>query len=181
MFGYGSMNLIMTATPLAMQAMQHSMSSTALVIQWHVVAMFAPSFFTGALIDRFGFAAMLSTGVLLGIVTVFINLSGTTVSHYVAALVTLGLCWNFLFVTSTSLLTRCYEPHEKARTRAANDFIVFTFVTITALCSGGFHHLFGWRIINLSTLPLFACCALAVWLLIRSTPKGDTAALPSRS
>ncbi len=165
MLGYGTMNLVMTSTPLAMQAVQHELGDTAFVIQWHVAAMFFPSFFTGRLINRLGMVTVLGTGVLLGIACVLINLNGTTVGHFTLALVLLGVCWNFLFVGGTTLLTETYAPEEKSRAQAANDFIVFTTVTITALSAGGMHFIFGWEIVNLSVLPLLGITALGVlWL-----------------
>lgn len=174
MFGYGTMNLVMTSTPLAMAAVEHNLASTALVIQWHVVAMFLPSFFTGHLIDRLGMVPVLAVGVAMGIASVMINLSGTTLAHFVVGLITLGLCWNFLFVGGTTLLTDAYHPEEKSKTQAANDFIVFTTVTLTALCAGGVHHLYGWRIVNLGVLPFLGIAALAVlWLVMQPTPKAE--------
>ncbi len=165
MLGYGTMNLVMTSTPLAMQAVQHELGDTAFVIQWHVAAMFFPSFFTGRLINRVGMVPVLGTGVLLGVACVLINLNGTTVAHFTLGLVLLGVCWNFLFVGGTTLLTETYAPEEKSRAQAANDFIVFTTVTITALSAGGMHFLFGWEFVNLSVLPLLAITAAGViWL-----------------
>lgn len=165
MLGYGTMNLVMTSTPLAMHGHHHALSDTAFVIQWHVVAMFAPSFFTGHLINRFGIVAVLTTGVVMGFLCVAINLHGTSVMHFTLGLVLLGFCWNFLFVGGTTLLTEAYNSEEKARTQAANDFLVFSTVTITALCAGGMHHFFGWQVINLSVLPLLAITALGIaWL-----------------
>jgi len=172
MFGYGSMNLIMSSTPLAMHAHDHGLGSTAQVIQWHIFAMFMPSFFTGRLIDKFGIVPVLATGVTLGFVTIAINLSGETVSHFIAGLVALGICWNFLFVGGTTLLTSAYEPGERSRVQAINDLLVFSFVTITALSAGSIHYLFGWKIINLVALPLFVITTVAIlWLaLSKRTP-----------
>lgn len=165
MFGYGSMNLIMSATPLAMHAHDFGMSPTALVIQWHVVAMFAPSFVTGHLIKRLGILPVLMLGVVLGLVTVVINFHGQSLPHFVSSLVLLGVSWNFLYVGGTTLLTDAYVPAEKAKTQAINDFIVFSTVSITALTAGGMHHLFGWKIVNLSALPLLIISGCAIcWL-----------------
>lgn len=165
MFGYGTMNLVMTSTPLAMNLVDHGLAETAFVIQWHVVAMFLPSFFTGHLIKRVGVVPVLATGALLGLISVGINLNGTSVVHFTAGLVSLGVCWNFLFVGGTTLLTDAHTPDEKARTQAANDFIVFSTVAMTALCAGGIHHLFGWQVVNWSVVPLLLLAALAIlWL-----------------
>ncbi len=168
MLGYGTMNLIMTSTPLAMHAHHFDLGATALVIQWHVVAMFAPSFVTGRLIERFGIVYVLTTGVALGILTVGINLAGTSLVHFVASLIALGVSWNFLFVGGTSLLTSCYEPEERAPTQALNDLMVFSTVAVTALGAGTLHYLFGWKAVNLGVIPLLIVTALAVfWLSAR--------------
>ena len=168
MLGYGTMNLIMTSTPLAMHAHHFDLGATALVIQWHVVAMFAPSFVTGRLIERFGIITVLATGVALGVLTVLINLDGTSLVHFVTSLIALGVSWNFLFVGGTSLLTSCYRPEERARAQALNDLVVFSTVAVTALSAGTLHYLFGWQTVNLGVLPLLAVTALAVfWLAAR--------------
>lgn len=170
--GYATMNLVMTATPLAMQMNTYDMSETAFVIQWHIVAMFGPSFFTGKLINRFGINAVLMTGAVAGFACVLLNLHGQTMPHFVAALVLLGISWNFLFVGGTTLLTDTYEPTEKARAQAANDFIVFSTVTLTALSAGALYHHFGWRVINLSVLPFLTIASLAIcWLWVQRTPQ----------
>ncbi len=168
MLGYGSMNLIMSSTPLAMHAHDHGLGSTSQVIQWHVVAMFLPSFFTGRLIDRFGIFPVLAVGALLGFVAVAINLSGYGFIQFVAGLVALGVCWNFLFVGGTTLLTQAYEQEEKSRVQGINDLIVFTFVTFTALSAGTIHHWFGWIVVNLTVVPLYAIVLIAIILLHRT-------------
>ena len=134
--------------------------------------MFLPSFFTGKLIDRFGIVAILLCGVMTGFLAVIINLTGQSFLHFVAGLVALGIAWNFLFVGGTTLLTTAYQPNEKNRAQAANDFVVFSFVTITALSAGSLHHLFGWAFVNLSVVPLYLLTLLAIsWLvLIRREP-----------
>lgn len=172
MLGYGVMNLVMTSTPLAMHAHAHGLGPTALVIQWHVVAMFLPSFFTGRLIDRVGVVPILAAGVLLGGATVAVNLSGTELPHFLAALIMLGVSWNFMFVGGTTLVTRCHRPEERARTQALNDFLVFSTVSITALSAGSLHFAFGWSVVNLAVLPLLTVIAIAVfWLHKRTSVK----------
>jgi len=167
MLGYGTMNLVMSSTPLAMQMMQHELADTAFVIQWHVVSMFLPSFFTGHLIKRIGIVPVLSLGAGIGLLCVVVNLNGTTVTHFTAGLVLLGVCWNFLFVGGTTLLTEAYEPEEKNRAQGINDFLVFSTVTVTALSAGGMHHLFGWRVINLSVVPMLLLCLAGIaWLFV---------------
>ena len=163
--GYGTMNLVMTATPLAMHYNHMMLSDTAFVIQWHVVAMFAPSFFTGNLINRFGILNILLAGAILCVLCVGINLTGQSVWHFWSALITLGVGWNFLFVGGTTLLTESYRPAEKTKTQAINDFIVFSTVSITALSSGTIHHHYGWRVVNLSVLPLLIFVSICILVL----------------
>lgn len=165
MLGYGVMSLIMTATPLAMHAHAHSFSSTAFVIEWHVLGMFAPSFFTGHLIRRLGVANVMLTGALLNGLTVAINLTGTSETHFWAALFLLGVGWNFLYVGGTTLLTEAYDEQEKAKVQALNDFLIFTTATGAILTAGVLQHLYGWRVVNLGVLPLIgAMLAAVVWL-----------------
>jgi len=168
MLGYGTMNLVMTSTPLAMQLHGATLGDTAFVIQWHVVAMFAPSFVTGHLVSRLGLPTVLGAGVALGFCCVAINLAGETMTHFTIALMLLGISWNFLYVGGTTLLTETYAPAEKARAQALNDLLVFSTVTLTALSAGGIHHVFGWRVVNLGVTPLLGLTALAiVWLVLR--------------
>ena len=166
MFGYGFMSLVMTATPLAMQAHHYVFSDTAFVIQWHSLGMFAPSFVTGHLIKRFGVLRVMLTGVLLIAACVLTNLSGTSLVHYSVALAMLGMGWNFLFIGSTTLLADAYVPAEKAKTQALNDFLVLTTVTIAVLSAGSLQHRLGWRAVNLGVLPLTLIPLVAIaWLM----------------
>lgn len=165
MLGYGIMSLIMTATPLAMNHHEHNFSDTSFVIQWHIFAMFAPSFVTGHLIRRFGVTQILFTGVLMGISCVTINLLGNSVNHFWLALILLGICWNFLFIGATTLLTETYHTKERSKTQATNDFAVFTTVAISSLFAGSLNHNFGWQAVNLSVLPLLLIILLSItWL-----------------
>ena len=165
MLGYGVMNLVMTATPLAMQDFGFGFGQTATVIQWHVLAMFAPSLFTGHLVERFGPLKIIMTGALMQLVCVLVNLQGQAQWNFVTALVLLGLGWNFLFVGGTTLLTSSYSGAEKAVAQGLNDFLVFGTVTVTALGSGALHHAFGWDAINLVMAPFIAVAfGLGFWL-----------------
>lgn len=165
MLGYGIMSFLMTATPLAMHHNHHPFNDTAFVIQWHVLGMFAPSFFTGSLIQRFGVIQIMLTGTLLGIACVVVNLIGTSVPHFWFALVLLGISWNFMFIGATTLLTETYHDNERARAQAINDFSVFTTVAIASLSAGALQHLFGWKTVNLGSLPLLAIVAgMLLWL-----------------
>ena len=169
--GYSVMSLLMTATPLAMMQ-QHTFSDVAFVIEWHVLGMFAPSFFTGRLIQRFGARRIVATGALAFILCIAINLSGTTVTHYWLALVLLGVGWNFMFIGGTSLLTETYTEAEKAKAQAFNDLVVFTSVTLASLGAGALQHAWGWQQVNLMVLPLIALSLLAVLWLNRNPSAG---------
>ncbi len=165
MVGYGVMNFIMIATPLAMHDFAHPFSDTAFVIQWHVFGMFVPSFFTGHLIRKFGTANIMLAGVLLLGLCVGINFTGTTVIHFWSSLIFLGLGWNFLFVGATTQLTETYSPGEKAKAQALNDFIVFGTVTLTSLSSGAVQNILGWETINMAVIPFLLLIVLAnLWL-----------------
>ncbi|WP_297079529.1 MFS transporter [Thermoleptolyngbya sp. M55_K2018_002] len=167
--GYGVMALLMTATPLAMTGMNHSFHSAASVIQWHVLGMFAPSFFTGFLIARFGILNIILAGVVLNLASVAIALSGVTLPHFLIALTVLGLGWNFMFVGSTTLLTETYTPAEKAKTQAAHDFLMFGAVAGFTFLSGHLLNGFGWAVVNYAALPLLLVTLGAVlWLKLRS-------------
>ena len=165
MLGYGIMSFLMTATPLAMQGCALPLGDTAFVIEWHVLGMFAPSFFTGHLIRRFGAIAIMLIGAAANALAIVINLSGQTTEHFWLALFLLGIGWNFLFIGATTLVTGAYRPEEKARAQAANDFLVFSTVTIASLSSGALLHEYGWRWVNLGVAPLVVVVVLVLlWL-----------------
>ena len=165
MVSYGTMNLLMTATPLAMDLQRIPFAGTAMVIQWHIVGMYAPSFFTGNLIQRFGVLRVMFTGVILLMACVLVALTGAGYAHFFAGLVLLGLGWNFLFVGSTTLLTEAYLPAEKGSVQGINNFLVFSATACTALTAGYLHHLLGWERLNLYTLPLLLLAGLLITLL----------------
>jgi len=168
MLGYGIMSFVMTATPLSMKHFLHPFADTAFVIQWHVLGMYAPSFFTGQLIHRFGVLRVMLAGVVLNLVCVASNLAGTDLLHYWLALFTLGVGWNFLFVGGTTLLTESYRPEEKAKVQAINDFLVFTTVTISSASAGVLQYRYGWEAVNLGVLPLLLVIALSIgWLRLK--------------
>lgn len=168
MIGYGTMSFVMTATPLAMVACDHNFASAAFVIQWHVVAMFAPSFFTGQIIKRFGVLRVMTAGAFLNVCCILVNLSGTEVWQFWIGMVLLGLGWNFLFVGGTTLLTDAYRPAERAKVQAVNDFMVFGTVTMTSFSAGLAHHMLGWTTINLSVVPFLVLIVIAtLWLARR--------------
>ncbi len=180
--GYGIMVLVMTATPLAMQGCGLPFEESAFVIQWHVFAMFAPSFFTGALIKRFGVLVVMSWGAFCYVGTVVINLNGITVAHYWSALFLLGVGWNFLFIGATTLLTEAYRPEEKAKAQALNDFLVFTVVSLSSLSAGALQFHYGWEAVNLGVIPLITVIFLAIAALVvwrRAQPAGAQEAVTS--
>jgi MFS family permease len=170
--GYAGMAFVMTVTPLAMAGHNHSFESAAFVIQWHILTMFAPSFFTGGLIARFGAPRILLAGAALFGGCIAVNLSGTNVAHYWTGLFVLGLAWNFLYVGGTTLLTSTYAPAEKAKVQAANDFVIFGTVTAATYVSGPLLHAVGWGGLNLIVAPFVLAAAAAVlWLMaVRKQP-----------
>ena len=163
--GYFVMSLVMDATPLAMRAYAFSFGFTAFVIQWHVAAMFGPSFASGPLIARIGVTRVLALGGALMSVAVIINLLGVGAGHFWFALVALGLGWNFLFVGGTTLLTRTYVAEERAKSQGLNDFIVYAAIALAALAAGEIHSALGWRAVNAASIPaLLMIMASVAWL-----------------
>ena len=160
---YGSMNLLMVATPLAMQVCGYSFNQTAWVIEWHVIAMFAPGFFTGKLNDRFGVRPMMFAGGALSMAAAAINISGTSVWHFWCALVLLGLGWNWLFTGATTLLTSTYNPASKARVQGINDTIVFSTLVFSSLSSGVLVASYGWVLMNGVCLAVIALAMGVLW------------------
>ena len=165
MIAYGTMNLLMTATPLAMHHRQMPFGDTAVVIQWHIVGMFAPSFFTGSLIHRFGVLKIMFCGALALLACAAIALEGQQYWHFFVGLLLLGAGWNFLYIGSTTLLTGVYLPAEKAAVQGINEFLVFGATAATALSSGYLHHTLGWERLNLYTIPVTAFAAVIIVML----------------
>lgn len=156
MLGYGVMSFVMTATPLAMAFCGFDLNSgIAFVIQWHVLAMFAPSFVTGHIIKRLGEFRVMSIGVACYAVCIAIGLYGIDIQHFWAALVLLGLGWNFLYVAGTSQLTKCYRPSERAKIQAFNDCAIFSSVALCSFTAGTVEQIFGWDWVLLgATVPV---------------------------
>jgi predicted MFS family arabinose efflux permease len=166
MVGYGTMAFLMTATPLAMVSMNHAFHSAASVIQWHVLGMFAPSFFTGFLIARFGVLTILLLGAVLNLLCVGTNLMGDSIGHFHLALTLLGVGWNFMYVSATTLLTETYAPAEKAKTQAAHDFLMYTFVAFCTYFSGELLDRYGWATLNYVAIPaLMVAMGSVLWLM----------------
>ena len=165
--GYGIMNLLMTATPLAMSFCGHPFSAAAFVIEWHVVGMYAPGFFTGSLIKRFGALKVIAVGIVLMGACVAVALSGIALWQFWTALLLLGVGWNFMYTGGTTLLIDAYTPAEKAKTQGMNDVIIFTMMSISSFSSGALISAAGWDWMNLGTLPLLAVVASAVlWVTL---------------
>ncbi|MGA1096903.1 MAG: MFS transporter, partial [Burkholderiaceae bacterium] len=163
-FGYGVMNLLMAATPLAMQVCGMPFSDAAFVLEWHVIGMFAPGFFTGHLIQRFGAVRVMLAGVFLNLVCIGIALSGTELYQFTLALFVLGVGWNFLFTASTSFSLQAYHPAERDKAQGAINFWVFFVMGLSSLGSGALVTSQGWQILNIvSVLPMMV---LLVALLI---------------
>ncbi len=168
---YGLMNMVMTSAPLAMVGCGHSVTDATLGIQWHVLAMYGPSFFTGSLIARFGINRITAIGlVLIGVASV-IGISGTTVPHFWAGLIFLGLGWNFAFIGATTMVTRCHRPEERNKVQAFNDFLVFGCMALSSFSSGQMLAYLSWQAINEVAFPfLVAVGALLLWLKVRERP-----------
>jgi MFS family permease len=165
-FGYGVMNLLMAATPIAMQQCQHPFSSAALVLEWHVLGMFVPSFFTGHLIKRFGVLPVMTVGTLLNFACVAVALSGVELMNFLVALFVLGVGWNFMFTGATTLLTTTYRPEEKNKTQGAMDTCVFATMAFTSFASGALVTTQGWTWLNLGSLLPLSVVALALVALL---------------
>src|SRR5688572_18196491 len=161
---YGVMNFLMTSTPIAMQVCGHPFADAALVISAHVVAMFAPSLFTGRLIRRFGVLPIMLAGAALNIVCIAVALGGIAVANFWWSMVLLGVGWNFLYIGATTLLTDTYRPEERAKAQGANDQAIFIMMVISSFTSGMTVTTAGWERVNLFALPLIALVAAAlVW------------------
>ncbi len=166
--GYGVMNLLMSATPLAMGFCGHPYAAAASVISAHVIAMFGPSFFTGSLIQRFGVLNVMMAGVASMLSCVAIALSGQLVHHFWWSLVLLGVGWNFMYVGGTTLLTEAYRPAEKAKAQGANEILVFCTTATSSVASGVLVNAAGWNTLNYVALPFLAIAgSAALWLTLR--------------
>jgi MFS family permease len=159
--GYAVMIMVMTATPLAILGCGLPGTSVTPVIQWHVVGMFAPSFFTGSLIKRYGAPRIMQAGFILLLGNVALALSGVEFLHFLSALVFLGVGWNFAFIGGTTLLTQTYRPAEQLKIQAVNEFAVFGMVALASLSAGWLYDRFGWVTLNLAVVPLLLAALIA--------------------
>ena len=163
---YGIMNLMMTSTPLAMHAHDHHFNDAAFVLQGHMIGMYAPSFITGSLINRFGVLNVILVGIALLFVCIVSALADTMLLNFWLAMFLLGVGWNFMFVGASALLTECHTPAERAKTQAANDFMVFATMAVSSMSSGLLLNKSGWSAVNLGSIPFLVLAAAATgWLI----------------
>jgi MFS family permease len=168
---YVVMNLMMTAAPLAMVMCQHSVADAALGIQWHVIGMYAPSFFTGALIARFGLRAMMTSGLFLIAAAASIGLLGVALWNFWVALAVLGVGWNFAFISATTLVTECHGPRERNKVQAFNDFLIFGAMAVGSFSSGALLTRYGWATVNAVVFPVVVTAAvLLLWGTLARRP-----------
>lgn len=164
---YALMSFVMTGAPLAMVGCGLSPDDATLGISWHVMAMFAPSFFTGRLIHRFGAEIIVAIGLALLVGCALVALSGIELWHFWAALILLGLGWNFGFIGATSIVASAYRPSEKGKVQGFHDFILFGSVAFASLMSGAVYNAWGWEMLNWVVFPVTGVCVVAlVWLLV---------------
>jgi MFS family permease len=165
---YMLMNFLMTAAPLAMKLCGHSQESSNLGLQWHVIAMYAPSFFTGRLITRYGAGAVVAAGLVLTGLSAAVGLTGIDVAHFWLTLVLLGIGWNFGFVGASALVLECHRPEEKTRVQSFNDFIVFGTMAVGSFASGGLLAAYDWNtVLWVSFVPLLVAVVALLWSAAR--------------
>jgi MFS family permease len=157
----GLMNMVMTSAPLAMAICGHSVTDSTLGIQWHIIGMYGPSFFTGALIMRYGKERIVIAGLMLLAICAVVNLSGLTVGHFWIGLTLLGLGWNFAFIGASAIVTDCHRPSERNRVQGLNDTLIFSTTAVGSYLSGHLLAVFGWDSINYVVIPIALVCAVA--------------------
>lgn len=177
--GFGVMNLLMAATPLAMQICSLPFPDVAFVLEWHVIGMFAPGFFTGHLIRRFGALPVMGVGLVLQLGCIAVALSGVDLHQFLVALFLLGVGWNFLFTGSTTLSLGTYTPEERDRAQGALNFSVFATVAVTSLASGVLVTTQGWQWLNIGSLVPVAMIAVALLWLARRQAAARRGAAPA--
>jgi len=178
---YAVMNLLMGATPLAMQICSLPYSSAALVVEWHIIGMFAPALIAGSLVHRFGPLRIMIAGVGTFFLCVLSAVTGQTVTHFWLSGTLLGIGWCFLYVGATTLLTEAYAPAEKARVQGMNDLLVYVVMASSSAISGAILYRFGWSVLNYAALPLVLCTGAAIlWFAATRRTRGTvSAAVPS--
>jgi predicted MFS family arabinose efflux permease len=171
MIGYALMNLMMTAAPIAMIGCGFTHNDASWVIQWHVLAMFVPSFFTGQLIKNYGVERITFLGMLILIAAGIVGLLGLAFSQFTLALILLGLGWNFAFIGGTTMLTDCYRPSERGKVQAANDFGISALMAVASLSSGSLLANFGWQSIPYAIFPSATLALILIAWLMMSKPQ----------
>ena len=162
-FAYAVMSFLMTATPISMHIVHHlSLEKTGIVLQFHVLAMFLPSLFTGNLIKKFGYSNMMYAGVLFYILTILMSFFEPSFLNYFISLIFLGIGWNFLFISGTSLLVTTYKPEEKFKAQGFNDLLVFSSMAIASLSAGVLISLASWKTVNLFCIPFLILIVLSI-------------------
>lgn len=173
---YLLMNFLMTAAPLAMHMCGLSQEDANLGLQWHVIAMYAPSFFTGRLIGRFGAPSVVTVGLVLTAASAAVGLAGIDVAHFWLTLILLGIGWNFGFVGASALVLECHRPEERTRVQSLNDFVVFGTMALGSFSSGGLLVRYGWDVVLwISFLPLLLAIAALTWAAMASTSSAPDA------
>jgi MFS family permease len=163
------MNLVMTSAPLAMVMCNHSVTDATLGLQWHVIAMFAPSFLTGSLIVRYGVERVVASGLAILVVSAAVGIAGITIWHFWIGLMLLGVGWNFAFIGATTMVTECHRPEERNKVQAFNDFLVIGSMAIGSFSSGALLVNFGWTAVNQVVFPVvLAAGALLLWWALRA-------------
>jgi MFS family permease len=169
---YAMMNMVMTAAPLAMIECSHSITDAALGLQWHVLGMYVPSFFTGSLISRFGVERVIAAGFAMLLVSAAVSIAGITLWHFWIGLALLGMGWNLAFIGATALVTETHRPEERNRVQSFNDFLIFGSMAIGSFASGKVLALFGWAAVNEIVFPVvITASALLLWLALRERGK----------
>lgn len=167
---YGVMNLLMVATPLAMEACSHPYESAAFVLEWHIIGMFAPGLITGSLIQRFGVRQIMIAGCALLFACVMVALNGTLVAHFTVASFLLGVGWNFLYTGGSNLLTQSYAPSEKNKVQGFMDSCVFGIMITSSAASGALIFSNGWAMLNMFSLPvILATFCIMIWFMLRGS------------
>ena len=173
---YALMNLIMTSAPLAMRMCGHSLTDSNNAIQWHVLAMYGPSFFTGNLINRFGTSRVIAAGLLLLAAAAVVDIAGLTVWHFWIGLILLGVGWNFGFIGASAMVTQCHRPEERNKVQSFNDFLIFGMMAIGSFSSGQMLATLGWNSVNLVVFPPLILAGVAlVWLSVKTRQGSATA------
>jgi predicted MFS family arabinose efflux permease len=165
---YGVMNLLMTSAPLAMVMCNHSVTDASLGIQWHVLGMYAPSFFTGTLISRYGVNRVVLAGLALLASSAVVGYAGISLAHFWISLILLGVGWNFSFIGATTLVTTCHRAEERNKVQAFNDFLIFGSMAVASFASGQLLATVGWEVVNEVVLPIVVVAAILVLMTGRN-------------